>query len=92
MIQNRRPKVARDLAHRLDADFDQPDQGLQFVDELNAGLRLAVSQLVHQPHELELQTREHLPELIVQLACDSRALFLSRNLESKRKRLQAAPT
>src|SRR5688500_12952332 len=91
MIQHGRPKVARDLANRLDADFDQSYRRLEFVDELNARLRLVVPQLVNQPHELELEAREHLPELVVQLSCDSRALFLARLLQSKREGMRAMP-
>ena len=85
MIEHRRPQIARNLADRLDAHLDQPDQRLQLVDELNARLRLAVAELIDQPHELELQARQHLAELVVQLSGDSRALFLARQLQSKRE-------
>ena len=85
MIEHGRPKVARDLTDRLNADLDQSDQRLQFVDELNARLRLVLAELVDEPHELQLQAREHLPELVVQLASDSGALFLPRQLQPKRE-------
>ena len=88
MIEDRRSKLARDLTDRLNAHFDQSDQRLQLVDQLNARLRLGVAQLIDQPHELELEAREHLAELVVKLAGDSRALFLSRGLQSKRERMK----
>ena len=85
MIQHSRTKIARDLANRLDAHLDEPDGRLQFVDELETRLRLVVAQLVDEPHELEFEAREHLPELVVQLSRDSRALFLASQLQSKRE-------
>ena len=88
MIQYRRPQIARDLSHRLDAHLDQADQRLQLVDELNARLRLGVAQLIDQPHEFELEAREHLPELVVELPGDARSLRLARKLESKRERMK----
>src|SRR4029453_11748343 len=88
MIQDCRAKLARNLADRLNAHFNQSDQRLQLVDQLNARLRLGVAQLIDQPHELELEARQHLAELVVKLSCDSRALLLSRKLQSKRERMK----
>ena len=47
------------------------------------GFGSELSQLVDQPHELELQAREHLPKLIMQLARDAGALFLTRVFKSQ---------
>ena len=52
------------------------------------GFGSRVAQLIDQPHELELEAREHLAELVVKLAGDARALFLSRELQSKRERMK----
>src|SRR5687768_13656168 len=91
MVQYGRSEVARDLANRLDADFDQAYRRLEFIDELNTRLGLVVPQLVNQPHEFELEAREHLPELVMQLACDPRALFLACLLQSKREGMEVTP-
>ena len=85
VIEHRRPQVGGDLPHRLDADLDQADQRLQLVDELNPRLRIALSELGHQPHELQLQAGQHLPELVVQLAREPRPLFLARRFQTQRQ-------
>ena len=88
MIQDRRPQIGRDLPDRLDAELNQPDQRLQLVHEPDARPGIAPAQLVDEPHELELQAGEHLPEVVVELARDTGALFLARELEPKRELVQ----
>jgi hypothetical protein len=85
VIEDCRPQVAGYLPDRLDADFNQTDERLQLVDQLNPGFRLAPAQFVYEPHELQLEAGEYLAELIVQFPSDSCALLFARALESKRQ-------
>ena len=88
VIEHRRPQITRNLANRLDAYFNQSNQRLKLVDELYTWLGFAFAQLIDEPHELQLEARQHLAQLVVELTRDSRAFFLTSHLEAQRKRVQ----
>src|SRR5262245_47023640 len=86
MIQCGRPQVRRNPLHRRDADLDQADQRLDAID------RLAIDALLPErsggPRQFELDGRQRLAELVVQLAREVRSLFFARCLHARRQLTQ----
>ena len=81
MIERRRPQVRGDALDRRNADVDQPDQRLEAIDGLTVDPIAA--QRARRPRQLELDRRQRLPELVVQLAREVGALLLARRLDAR---------
>ena len=74
------PQAGRDSPHHRDAQIDLSDGRLHSIDDITGRLELA--QAAHCRHEIELDARQKLAELVMQLARDARTLLLAHLLES----------
>ena len=83
MIERRRTQLRREALDRLDADLDEPHERLEAIDGVRRDV-LARHRLRGSP-ELELDGRQRLPELVVQLARQRRPLVFARRLHARRE-------
>ena len=77
------PKIVRDLAHRWMLT-SLSSMSTVICDEMNGQASARYFSVIDEPHEFELQgSCSTCLKLVVELACDARALFLSRQLQSQ---------
>jgi len=86
MVECRRPQIGGDPADHGDPDVDLTHRRLQLVDHV--ARRLQLLEAPQRRGEIELDPREQLAQLVVQLAGNPRALLLAHPLDTLRQGAQ----
>jgi hypothetical protein len=80
VVQTWRTQARRNASHHCDAQIDLPDGRLEPIDNISG--RLEFAEPTDGGPEIQLDAGEQLTQLVVQLACDSGALFFTHLLDA----------
>ena len=83
-IKNLRPQAGRNSANEMHRGIDEAAHGFGFLHKLLLGS----VQLPGQPGHIHLQTGQHLSQLVVDFACNPRALFFAYGNQARGQRPQ----
>ncbi len=84
VVEHRRPQLGRDSLHGADRGLDLAPHAVHVAGRNPA----SVAHAAGQPGHLQVQAGQLLPELVVQLARDARALVLTHLLQRRRQLVQ----